>query len=147
MCSLSKFRLVEGITRVKKITANFPDSKILLVEDYIINRELTVEMLSLMGCEVEVAVDGQEALDMHAKDSYDCILLDIQIPKIDGFDVTKYIRKQEKKDKTHTPIVALTANALESDRQKCLSVGMDDYLRKPLRAEKLEEALSKFLKK
>ena len=101
-------------------------------------------MLELMDLEVEIAENGREAVEKHAKDHYDVILMDIQMPELDGYEATKKIREKEGSQK-HTPIIALTANALIGDREKCLKAGMDDYISKPIESEKLEEILKKYL--
>ncbi len=129
---------------MKKITAKF-NARILLAEDYIVNQELTKEMLEMMSCEVDVADDGKEALNRYKTNNYDLILMDVQMPEVDGYQATKEIRKEENSMQKHTPIIALTANALLGDREKCLEAGMDDYLSKPIRGEELETILKKYL--
>lgn len=128
---------------MRKITSRFPGLKVLIVEDYFINQEVTKDMLELMDCDVEVIDNGKDALSLMTKNPYDLVLMDLQIPEIDGYDVTRLLRKHENGEK-HTLIVALTASALSGDRQKCLEAGMDDYLSKPLEIEKLEETLRKY---
>lgn len=115
-------------------------ARVLVVEDYLVNQELTRELLEIMGCVVDVADGGQEALDLIAKTHYDLIFMDIQMPKMDGYETTRAIRRLEA-GKKHTPIVALTANALQGDKEKCLSAGMDDYISKPFRSSDLEAML------
>jgi CheY-like chemotaxis protein len=132
---------------MKKISSDFAGAKVLLVEDYVINQELTMEMLRMMNCEVELSENGQDALDKFSPGKYDLVIMDIQIPEVDGYAVTKKIREQEKSSKKQTPIVALTANALEGDREKCLKAGMDDYISKPIKGETLETTLAKYLSK
>lgn len=133
------------MTTMSKITTKLPGTKILLAEDYFINQELTRDILELMECEVDIAEDGEEALQMYEKNKYDLILMDVQMPKLDGYDTTREIRKREESTGQHIPIVALTANALAGDDEKCLNSGMDDYLSKPLDTDKLAEILKKFL--
>jgi FOG: CheY-like receiver len=120
------------------------DAKILLVEDYPINQELTKELLSLLGCEVEVADNGLQAIAMIETKLFDLILMDIQMPEMDGYQVTRAIRKKGGAFAS-IPIVALTANALQGDREKCLDAGMTDYLSKPIRGMDLELMLNKYL--
>lgn len=127
-----------------KVLAKFPGRKILVAEDYIVNQEVIQDILELMDLEVEIAENGKEAIDKHLEKHYDLILMDIQMPELDGFEATKKIRKIEG-DSGHTTIIALTANALAGDREKCLQAGMDDYLSKPIEAKKLEEILLKYL--
>lgn len=119
--------------------------KILLVEDNIVNQQVIVTTLQKYGCMVDVANNGQEAIDKFKSSKYDLIFMDCQMPVIDGFEATEIIRKYEKtKGKTHTPIVALTANALETDRKSCLESGMDDFVIKPIRLKMLPEIFERF---
>ncbi len=118
---------------------------ILVVEDYPVNQELTKELLEMMGCDVEVVESGAEAIEAVKRNPYDMIFMDIQMPEMDGYEATKEIRRIEGSAK-HVPIVALTANALQGDREKCLSAGMDEYISKPFRASELETTLLKFLR-
>lgn len=130
-----------------KITTKLPGTRILLAEDYFINQELTKDLLELMECEVDIAEDGREALKLFEENEYDLILMDIQMPNLDGYEATKQIRAKEASSKKHIPIVALTANAMQGDEQKCLDAGMDSYISKPLDPQLLEEILKKFLSK
>lgn len=127
---------------MKKNYAKFPGLRVLVIEDYFINQEVTKDMLELMECDVDVAENGQEGLDAYNEGNYDLLLVDIQMPIINGYEVTKTIREKECSQK-HTKIIALTANALEGDMQKCLEAGADDYLSKPIDLEMLEEMLKK----
>lgn len=129
---------------MKKLESRFPGKKILVVEDYFINRELIVEFLKLMDCEVDTAEDGVEAVNAFKANGYDLILMDIQMPKMDGYQATQEIRKLEEEGQ-RVPIVAVTANAMEGDREKCLEAGMDEYLSKPIEFEVFENVLKKFL--
>jgi len=116
--------------------------RLLLAEDNPINRKLALAALAQMGCTTDVAVDGFEALDAARHTRYDAILMDVQMPGMDGLEATRSIRQWEKE--TSTPpvrIVALTANALAGDREICLRAGMDDYLSKPIRLEALRQGL------
>jgi len=127
-----------------KVTSKFPGKKILIAEDYFVNQEVTQDILELMEFTVDVAENGREALEKYEQSSYDAILMDVQMPEMDGFQTTAEIRKKEK-DGRRTPIIALTANAMSGDREKCLEAGMDDYLSKPIEATKLEEILKKYI--
>lgn len=128
---------------MRKITSKFPGKKILLVEDYFINQEVTKDILEFMDCEVDIAETGKEALEKVQQTDYDLILLDLQIPEMDGYQVCQEIRKGEKK---HALIIALTASALVGDKEKCLAAGMDDYLSKPIETDKLEDLLLKYFR-
>lgn len=114
---------------------------ILLVEDNRVNQRLTVWMLEKWGHSVEVASNGQAALAALARDTYNLVLMDVQMSDMDGFETTAAIRQQEQSTGKHIPIIALTAHAMPGDRERCLAVGMDAYLAKPLQAEQLFHAL------
>jgi CheY-like chemotaxis protein len=129
---------------MKKITAKFPGKKILVAEDYFVNQEVTRDILEMMECSVDIAENGEEALKMYQENPYDLILMDIQMPEKDGYEVTRFIREQEAGQR-RIPIIALTANALNGDREECLKQGMDDYISKPLDASKLEELIKKHI--
>ena len=107
--------------------------RVLLVEDNAINQALALAILEPWVADVDVANDGGEALEAHGRTRYDLILMDCQMPVMDGFEATRRIRETEAGDpaRGRTPIVALTANALAGDREHCLSLGFDDYLSKP----------------
>jgi CheY-like chemotaxis protein len=120
--------------------------RILLVEDNPVNREVALGMLGIMGCGADLAANGREAIEAVARREYDLILMDCQMPEMDGFEATRKIREWEKKHKpTTTPIIALTAHALEGDRDACLASGMDDYLSKPFDQEQLRLVLGRWL--
>ncbi|OPY12698.1 MAG: Autoinducer 2 sensor kinase/phosphatase LuxQ [Syntrophus sp. PtaB.Bin001] len=128
----------------------FASFRILLVEDNPVNQTLSAAMLEYFGCSADVADDGLEALEKVAANQYDLILMDCQMPRMDGYEATAAIRKQEAEYGTggkfrHTPIIALTAHALEGDREICLTAGMDDYLSKPFKADELRSVLSRWL--
>lgn len=129
---------------MKKLSSKFPGKRVLVADDYFVNQEVAQDILELMDLEVEVAENGKEALEKHQTKSFDVILMDIQMPEMDGFEATKAIRTNEGQNK-HTPIIALTANALTGDREKCIEAGMDDYIPKPIEADKLEELMKKYL--
>lgn len=117
---------------------------ILLAEDNEINREVIQEQLRLLGYASEVAVDGVEALKMWRAGNYALLLTDCHMPHIDGFELAKLIRQQEPVG-THLPIIAVTANAMGGESQRCLDYGMDDYLSKPLRMAELGAMLARWL--
>jgi signal transduction histidine kinase/CheY-like chemotaxis protein len=117
--------------------------KILLVEDNEINQELVRELLVAKGITIETAYDGQEALDLLAKQEFDGVLMDCQMPIMDGYEATSQIRKQEKlKD---LPIIAMTANAMRGDREKVLAVGMNDHIAKPIKPEVMFVTMAKWI--
>jgi len=120
--------------------------RVLVVEDGVVNRKVAVELLSRAGCESDVAVDGEEAVTATARTAYDLVLMDCQMPRLDGYEATRAIRARESASGSRrVPIVALTAQAVHDDRERCLAAGMDDYLSKPIRAAALREILDRWL--
>jgi signal transduction histidine kinase/CheY-like chemotaxis protein len=124
-------------------------ARILLVEDNEVNQMVATELLREAGFAFEVAGDGRQAVAAVTKSPFDVVLMDCQMPEMDGFEATRQIRKLETDGKLrgHLPIVALTANALKGDRERCLEAGMDDYLSKPLQPEKLFTVIRGFISK
>lgn len=118
--------------------------RVLLVEDNEVNRKLALHMLKRLGCSVEVATNGQEAVQMTASRAYDVVFMDVQMPEMDGIEATRLIRERELSTHKHLPIIAMTAHAMEGDRETCLSAGMDDYLSKPVKIEQLAQTLEKW---
>ncbi len=124
----------------------FDKTKILLVEDNTVNQIIATEMLKQFGCQITPAANGKEAVERNSKQEFDLILMDCQMPEMDGFEATGVIRKREnEKNLPATPIVALTANAMKGDRDKCFAAGMDDYVSKPVKKETLAAAILKWL--
>jgi signal transduction histidine kinase/CheY-like chemotaxis protein len=121
-----------------------PRRKILLAEDNLINRKVAEIMLGRLGFEVDVAVNGRVAVEMSGRQRYDLILMDCQMPEMDGYEAAQAIRARGPLD-SQPFIIALTASALADDRQKCLAAGMDDYIAKPIVKEDLETTLQKWL--
>jgi CheY-like chemotaxis protein len=125
--------------------------KVLLVEDNSINQEIGIAMLESLGCSVVIADTGVIALEALEKEAFDIILMDCQMPGMDGYEATSKIRMNEQRseksgmERKRTCIVALTANALLGDREKCLAAGMDDYLSKPFTIEQLHTVMSRWL--
>lgn len=124
---------------------HFDEGIVLIADDYSINRQVLQMYLDHLGLQYHTAVDGQEVLERLSRTSYNLILMDCQMPVLDGFAATKIIRKQEASNGNYTPIIALTAYAMEGDRERCLSAGMDDYITKPIELLKLEGVLRKWL--
>jgi signal transduction histidine kinase/ligand-binding sensor domain-containing protein/CheY-like chemotaxis protein len=118
--------------------------RVLVVEDQPLNREVAIGMLTSLGLEVETAHHGQQALDILQTRSFDAILMDCEMPVMDGFSATKAVRKREP-DGIHVPIIALTADVTSAGRAACLAAGMDDHLAKPFRREALHAILSRWL--
>ncbi len=118
----------------------------LLVEDNPVNRMVAETMLTQFGIEVHAAENGLEALELYEQWPYDMIFMDLQMPVMDGLEATTIIRQQEHDSGKHTPIIALTANAMEGDRERCLEGGMDGYLAKPITLERLGAEIERVLK-
>ncbi len=116
---------------------------ILLAEDNLVNQKLAIRLLQKEGHTVVVAADGRKALNALAHESFDLILMDVQMPVMDGLEATAAIRARERTQGTHVPIVAVTANAMTGDRERCLAAGMDDYLSKPINSRALTAAVEK----
>jgi PAS domain S-box-containing protein len=119
--------------------------RILLVEDNPTNQKLTTFQLKKLGFSAQVVGNGIEALEVMERISYELIFMDCQMPEMDGFTATRHIRKHEALTGEHVPIIALTANAMKGDRERCLEAGMDDYITKPVTTKVLEGALARWL--
>ncbi|WP_372896734.1 response regulator [Stieleria sp.] len=115
--------------------------KILLAEDGLVNQRVAVGLLQMRGHHVTIANNGKEAVDAVRNDRYDVVLMDVQMPEMDGLEATIAIRELEKPNGRHTPIIAMTAAAMKGDREKCLQVGMDGYISKPIDPERLTSTL------
>ena len=129
--------------------AELANSAILLVEDNVVNQEVAKGLLEIMGCKVQVANNGREALMLYHKADFDLILMDCHMPVMDGIEATKEIRKLEKtsENNRHMPIIALTANVQQGIEQLCNEAGMDDYISKPFERARLEKMLIHWLNK
>lgn len=130
-------------TQHSRITAGAA-RRVLLVEDNEVNRKVAVRLLQKLGHEVDTAIDGAEAVEKTALHRYDAVLMDIHMPRMDGLEATRRIRERERSTGVHQVIIAMTANAMREDVEKCLSSGMDDYLSKPVKAEVLQAVLEKW---
>ncbi len=125
----------------------FSGKRILLAEDNELNREIASEILSEAGFEVDCAENGRECCDMLVKRSYDLVLMDIQMPVMDGYDAARTIRAMSDKALADIPIIAMTANAFEEDKKRVIEAGMNDYLPKPIDIDKMLEVLGEILEK
>ena len=119
-------------------------ARVLVVEDNAMNQKVTTEMVEKLGYRVDIAEDGSEALEALSRTTYAAVLMDCRMPKLDSYEATKEIRRRESPE-CHTPIIALTANAVHGDREKALEAGMDDYVSKPIKLEYLEALLRRWI--
>jgi hypothetical protein len=131
---------LRAVERVRTEHKRAGSSRILLVEDDDVNQKYVMRVLQRNGFQADLAVDGRRAVDAVMKSDYDLVLMDVQMPRMDGLEATAQIRFREGTNR-HTPIVGLTANALPGDRERCLAAGMDDYLSKPVSVEQLKNAI------
>jgi len=111
--------------------------RVLLAEDNPVNQKLAVRLLEKQGHTIAVAADGKAAVEMVEHQPFDVVLMDVQMPEMDGFEATAAIREHEKASGHHIPIIAMTAHALKGDRERCLAAGMDGYISKPFKVEEL----------
>ena len=135
---------MERQTGTADSTVRVQGAKLLLVEDNEINQELAIEILTRNGFSVEAVGNGQEALNILAEENFDAVLMDCQMPIMDGYEATRQIRAQEKF--SNLPVIAITANAMKGDREKTLAAGMNDCVEKPLNPEILLSVLTKWIK-
>ena len=119
--------------------------KVLLAEDNLVNQKLATRLLEKRNHSVTVVENGREALDALEKCNYDLVLMDMQMPDMDGFEATRILREQEKSTGKHQPVIAMTALAMTGDRDRCMAAGLDGYISKPIRPQELDETLDIFL--
>jgi CheY-like chemotaxis protein len=118
--------------------------RILLAEDNAVNQKIACHVLEKQGHQVTVAADGRQALSALDQGPFDLVLMDVQMPEMDGFETTAAIRARERGTGTHLPIIAMTAHAMQGDRERCMAAGMDNYISKPLNIKELIELLEMF---
>ena len=123
----------------------FPSARILVAEDNPVNQKLVRRFLEKLGSKVDMAENGRQAVEMWIQNSYDMIFMDCQMPVMDGYKATIEIRNRETGKRRRTPIVALTANTMQGDHDKCLAVGMDDFIAKPFKSSSLQQALERWI--
>ncbi len=124
--------------------------RILVAEDNLVNQKLAVRMLERLGYQPDIVSNGNEALAAFEREVYSAIVMDCQMPVMDGYEATRHIREQEQRpqasrDRVHIPIIALTANAMQGDRERCKAAGMDDYLSKPVKIDDLGRILHRWM--
>ena len=136
---------IEKLVSKKKTHKELKDIRILLVEDNIINQKITLLTLQPLVHSIDSVTNGKEAVDMFGTNNYDLILMDIQMPVMNGLTATEKIRALESTTNSHVPIIAITANAMIGDKEKCLSAGVDDYISKPFQPAKLVEKIRQII--
>ncbi|MCU0460774.1 MAG: response regulator [Bacteroidales bacterium] len=136
---------IELLIQKEKVHKELKDIKILLVEDNLINQKITHLTLKPLVNNIDTASNGKEALDKFGTAAYDLILMDIQMPVMSGLVAAEKIRALEASTNTHVPIIAITANAMIGDKEKCISAGIDDYISKPFQPSALIEKIKKFI--
>lgn len=121
--------------------------KILLVEDNLLNQKVVIFYLQKLNCNITTAENGNDAIEIVKNETFDLVLMDIMLPEKNGYEITKEIRRleQENKIENPVPIIALTANTYDNDRDKCLAAGMNEYLEKPFSAQQLIDLIQKFI--
>ena len=119
--------------------------RVLLAEDDFVNQTVMMEVISMQGWRGTLAKNGREAVELLGRERVDLVLMDVQMPELDGLEATRLIREREKQSGGHLPIIALTAHAMEDDRQRCLEAGMDGYLAKPVRLDALLAAVGQYI--
>ncbi len=119
-------------------------ARVLVAEDNAVNQRVAARLLEKLNCRVDVVANGLEAVEACRRITYDCLFMDCHMPELDGYAATAVIRQQEAATGQHTPIIAMTANAMPGDRDRCVAAGMDDYLSKPIQAAALEAVLQRW---
>ncbi len=145
MDSAAPMKVVPAPVAVKQTGGR--NYRILLAEDNAINQRLVFAALRKQGHEIEVATNGHEVLAAVNRAAFDLILMDVQMPQMDGLEATVAIRTAERASGRHVPIIAMTAHAMKGDMERCLGAGMDDYLTKPVDLDRLRESVRRWASK
>jgi CheY-like chemotaxis protein len=144
----SEFSFAVALPAVAPPVHRFAPGRVLVVEDLPLNRDIAAQMLGKLGLAVDAVGNGQEAVDACAHTDYDLVLMDCQMPVMDGYEAAQAIRARQGASAApgrHLPIVAMTANAMRGDRERCLAYGMDDFVTKPINRRVLTDVLVKYL--
>jgi CheY-like chemotaxis protein len=134
--------IVDNARQAKKQRDSLKGLRVLVAEDNPVNQRVALKMLSKLGCEAKAVETGLEALSIIGSDEFDVVLMDCQMPEMDGFEATRKVREIESTQ--NLPILALAANAMQGDKTRCLDAGMNDYLTKPIDLSSLSQALSRW---
>jgi CheY-like chemotaxis protein len=134
----------QATPRVAVIQRAGPSSRVLVAEDNPVNQRVAVRLLEHLGLRADVVSDGNEVLESLRRQAYALVLMDCQMPELDGYEATARIRAGETAD-GHIPIIAMTASAMAGDRERCLAAGMDDYVSKPVRIDDLRSVIERWL--
>ena len=118
--------------------------RVLVAEDNVVNQKVAMRMLEKLGLRVDVAANGREAVEMVKMLPYDLVFMDCHMPEMDGYEAVAAIRRRESGD-SHTPVVAMTADAMEGYREQCLAAGMDDFITKPVKMDALVQTIKKWV--
>jgi signal transduction histidine kinase/CheY-like chemotaxis protein/ligand-binding sensor domain-containing protein len=137
---------VSEVSRLQEEAEIASRFKILLTEDNLVNQRLALRLLRKMGHQVVVAQTGKEALSALQSEKFDLVLMDVQMPEMDGLEATREIRNNEQGGQEHVPVIAMTAHAMSGDHESCLKAGMDDYIAKPINREELRQAIERVMK-
>jgi two-component system, sensor histidine kinase and response regulator len=141
----SQAKAAPALVTSNTLLASRPRCRVLLAEDNVVNQKLAVKLLENRGFEVTVASDGKQALNELAKNSFEVVLMDVQMPNMDGLEATAAIREKDRQTNAHTRIIAMTAHALQGTQEDCLAAGMDAYVSKPIRTEELFDTIDRVL--